>query len=78
MKNQTSQRFSDEWRTEATTRRGEEEGGALSLCRGNARFGRRAAALLGHRRPGGGNDKTYPFCYCVEEGERDGGIILMA
>lgn len=26
---------------------------------------------------GRGYDKTYPFCYCVEEGERDGGIFLM-
>lgn len=74
-KNQTSQQLSDEWRTEVTTRRRKEER-ELSESLWH-RVCQKSSWFVGTEKTRG-NDNTHPFCYCVGEGERDGGIILMA
>lgn len=50
-------------------------GGFLCLCW--HREGQRSCCFVGTEEARG-NDNTLPFCYCVGEGEKDGGIILMA
>lgn len=70
---QTSQQLSDEQGTEVTTRRG---GLSESLPEGAP--GTAEELLVCWDREGQGERQHTSFCYCVGEGEKDGGIILMA
>lgn len=72
---QTSQQLSDEQGTEVTTRR---RGGAFWVSAGGGAPGLAEELLVCWDREGQRERQHTSFCYCVGEGEKDGGIILMA
>lgn len=76
---QTSQQLSDEHGTEVTTRSGLSESlpeGAPGMVEELLVWWDREGRGVGG--VGGGERQHASFCYCVGEGEKDGGIILMA